>query len=391
MIRNRILYSTLLICTLVLCYIKGNMGTSLLAYTLIFIGIISLIHVLWIYTKFTYTQELDKKFMTKGEKVNFCFSACNESKVFYPHLEVEFYGVDSIFTKYFHKKRLYVPENNKKTFTYEIECKYRGYYEIGIHKVYIIDFLGLYRLPYKVLEPKVVTVYPKISHLNNFPVYPNEIEESEYIANNRRGIGNLTSDVREYIYGDTMHKVHWKLSAKKGELMVKNEDSTMQALVNIVLDLKQHDNLEIESRTILEDKLVECAVAVLYYCLNKNIPVVFSYFKDSLITHRGRDLAHFNSLYEILFKIKFTQHIDFHKVIEMIPTVEQTTHYWVGITSGLTYDFYEQIDQIVANGSSAIVINVGKEEGIIAKALVELGVVYFEVDIEDDLSEVLRG
>ena len=75
----------------------------------------------------------------------------------------------------------------------------------------------------------------------------------------------------------------------------------------------------------------------------------------------------------------------------MIPTVEQTTHYWVGITSELTYDLYEQIDQIVANGSSAIVINVGKEEGIIAKALVELGVVYFEVDIEDDLSEVLRG
>lgn len=391
MIRNRILYCGLLICTLVLCYVKGSMGTSLLAYSLIFLGISSLIHVLWIYNKFTYTQELDKKFMTKGEKVNFHFSACNESSLFYPHLEVEFYGVDSIFTKYFHKKRLYVPENSKKTFTYEIECKYRGYYEIGIHKVYIIDFLGLYRLPYKVLEPKVVTVYPKITPLINFPIYPNEIEESEYIANHRRGIGNLTSDVREYMYGDTMHKVHWKLSAKRGELMVKNEDSTTQAIVNIVLDLKQHDHLDIESRTILEDKLVECVVAILYYCLEKSIPVVFSYFKDSLITHRGRDLAHFHSLYEMLFKIKFTQQIDFHKVIEMLPTVQETAHYWIGITSGLTYNLYEQIEQIVVSGSSAILINVGRGEEIIVKALKKLGVVYFEVGVEDDLSEVLRG
>ena len=391
MIRNRILYGALLITALVVCYVKGSVGASLFAYTLIFLGIISLIHILLIYEKFTYTQELDKKFMTKGDKVTFSFSAYNEGPFFYPHLEVDFYGIDSILTKYFHKKRLYVSENSKKTFTYEIQCKYRGYYEIGIQKVYIIDFLGLYRLPYKVLAPKVVTVYPKISLLDSFPIYPNALEESETIANNRRGIGNLTSDVRQYVYGDNMRKMHWKLSAKKGELMVKNEDSTAQAIVNIVLDLKKHEELEIEPRTMLEDKLVECVVAVLYYCLKQSIPVVFSYFEDQLVIHRGRNLVDFNQFYEVLFKIKFKEAIDFHKVLEMVPTIEQTTHYWIGVTSGLTYNLYEQMDRIIASGSVAILINVGEEEEIISKALSERGVIYFPVDVEDNLSEVLRG
>ena len=93
----------------------------------------------------------------------------------------------------------------------------------------------------------------------------------------------------------------------------------------------------------------------------------------------------------MLFKIKFKEAIDFHKVLEMVPTIEQTTHYWIGVTRGLTYNLYEQMDRIIASWSDAILINLGEEEEIISKALSERGVIYFPVDVEDNLSEVLRG
>ena len=45
---------------------------------------------------------------------------------------------------------------------FELQCNYRGNYEIGVNSIDIEDFFGLVRLRYNVGEPKYVTVYPKI-------------------------------------------------------------------------------------------------------------------------------------------------------------------------------------------------------------------------------------
>lgn len=400
MIKNRILYGILLILTLVFCYFKGGIGSSLLAYPLIFLTIICLIHVLYIYSKFTYTQEIDKKFMTKGERIQFNFSTSNETSLFYPNLEVEFYGIDSILIKYFETKKMCVPAKSKKTFRYEIECKYRGCYEIGIHKVYITDFLGIFRMPYKVMEPKEVTVYPKIVVLEKLPIYPNAEEESEMIINGIKSGGGLISDVREYAYGDSMHKVHWKLSAKEQKLMVKSEDATAIAKVYVVLDLVPQGYLEIEAQTILEDKLVECAVAVLYYCLNKEIPTTFCYFQKELRIYEGKDLAYFYELYELLFKMKFQSQVPIDKVFEMIPELEVCRSYWIGITSNLNYELYDQVNRCISEDKQVILIFVNPEQvggivndekNVISEALIRLGAIYYEINIDDELNQVLNS
>ncbi|MEF9959250.1 MAG: DUF58 domain-containing protein [Niameybacter sp.] len=400
MIKSRVIYVGVLGLSLGICYVKPSTAASLVAYTLIFLMLLSIVHVWWIYSKFTYTQSLDKKFLTKGDKVRFEFSTWNETPFFYPNLEVEFYGMHSVFMKDFKTKKIYVPARSQKTFAYEIECKYRGYYEIGIHKVNILDFLGLIRLSYKVMEPKVVTVYPRVVVLERFPVYPNRIEESEAIANGRWGMGNLTSDVREYVYGDSMRKVHWKLSAKQQSIMVKNEDSTMQAKVYVLLDLMQRGSLDIENRTVLEDQMIECVIAVLYYCLGHDIPTSFGYFQEQMRLYAAHNRSHFEELYEKLFKIKFEKSIPFSEVVGRLPTMEDGKGYCVGITSELDFSLYDQINKLVEVGNHVIIILVSLEEEetkvletreIIRRALIKLGVVYYAIGVGEELSQILNS
>jgi len=44
--------------------------------------------------------------------------------------------------------------------------------------------------------------------------------------------------VREYRYGDSLHRVHWKATARRGELMVRREEQHRQSRATILLDVR---------------------------------------------------------------------------------------------------------------------------------------------------------
>ncbi len=267
---------------LVFIYFYGGEIPYTIFYVIVLLPVVSLLYTLLVFVRFKYGQDTDKKFVTKGDKVNFIFSIHNEDFFLFPYVKVSFYGAKTVFANQFQVKNFSLAPFHGRTFSFELLCNYRGNYEIGIDSVEIEDFLGLFKFRYSVFDPKFVTVYPRIVYLDRFLLKTDFQSESHSVLNSRQEDMSTVADVRNYAFGDSLKRIHWKLTAKSGSIMVKKFQSTSETSVVMVLDLKKN-NYNNGENVMIEDKVIESVVSVLHYCLYNWIPVNLVYYSDGLV------------------------------------------------------------------------------------------------------------
>lgn len=122
-------------------------------------------------------------------------------------------------------------------FTYSLDGRKRGYYEVGPTRMYSGDLLGLVESSQRVKPADHVTVYPKIIPLrrvdlpSNAPLGTLRHRQPLY-ADPTRVAGK-----REYQSGDSLRRVDWKATAASGALQVKLFDPAISLETAILLDL----------------------------------------------------------------------------------------------------------------------------------------------------------
>ena len=164
-------------------------------------------------------------------------------------------------------------------FDYDIHAKYRCVSEVGIESFEMYDFLKIFKLRKKNEENPILIVCPDIVPFSDelFSISPSQ----EAGTSRRASFEDYSSitDVRKYEYSDSMKRVHWKLSAKKNELMVKNYDHTNTMVTAIIVDNRTTSDT-IKTPEILEDKLIETAVSICKFNLDDNYPVILDFIDD---------------------------------------------------------------------------------------------------------------
>jgi len=120
--------------------------------------------------------------------------------------------------------------------------KRRGYYPIGPLKLISGDLLGLYSRSRFSGSTEHLIVYPRI-----FPVDTSLIP-SLYPMGEARASRRIFRDpthaigVREYLRGDDLKSIHWKATARRGDLQVKVIDATTAFNVAMVLAVESFQN-----------------------------------------------------------------------------------------------------------------------------------------------------
>jgi uncharacterized protein (DUF58 family) len=123
-----------------------------------------------------------------------------------------------------------------KVFTYRVQFLMRGYYQLGPLLVETGDVFGLHRRFRVMTEPSFAQVPPKIVALEG------------YNLSSRRPIGEIrlahrlfedptrVAGVRPYQKGDPLNRIHWRATARTGELQSRAYESSCVAGATFVLD-----------------------------------------------------------------------------------------------------------------------------------------------------------
>lgn len=148
------------------------------------------------------------------------------------------------------------------SFRFELSSRYdrRGVYKIGADAVYIYDMMHLVRIKKKINGVSYVTVLPRMLE-SPASAYDGGSGEELSLNSQDKNASYDYGDVREYRIGDSMKRIHWKLSSKSEELQVKRYSDTSEQTVCVICDrgvfkniygTSMRDSLELEDLCIEE-------------------------------------------------------------------------------------------------------------------------------------------
>jgi uncharacterized protein (DUF58 family) len=131
-----------------------------------------------------------------------------------------------------------IPGRNGQRVTYSMVCRTRGRFSIGPLRMDLSDPFALTKVRLEFAERDDLIVYPEVEDLDTTP-------SSQYGS----GAGDSASrqlfrtaeefyTMREYVLGDDLRRIHWPSVARRGKLMIRQDESARRSLATVVLDTR---------------------------------------------------------------------------------------------------------------------------------------------------------
>jgi uncharacterized protein (DUF58 family) len=119
---------------------------------------------------------------------------------------------------------------------YVLEGLPRGRYVFEETRLELEDAFGLERVEAALPAPGALLVYPRLVHLDRLFSEAGAAAPEGRRLLLRRPSGFDLHSVREYEQGESLRKVHWRSTAKRGQLMVKELEDAPRDEVAVLLD-----------------------------------------------------------------------------------------------------------------------------------------------------------
>lgn len=142
----------------------------------------------------------------------------------------------------YHKSLFTLLPFSKITRTHQVKCLKRGYYKVSSLAVSVHDLFGLVSVSEnEVIVRADIIVYPKLLDPELFSLPCHSLMGNLIV---RRWISEdpfLLSGIREYEPGDPMKIVHWKATAKTGELKVNQYEYSSNTRLLLILNVESSE------------------------------------------------------------------------------------------------------------------------------------------------------
>jgi uncharacterized protein (DUF58 family) len=226
------------------------------------------------------TEALDAQ-CQRTETVDAAVKIVNESFLTCPMIRAELFvsgffdGEDAVFPRTFA-----LTGKSKAKFPLQAVMEHIGVYTVGVRDLKIYDFMGLFSITAKGGKAFQVTVLPNTIRTDEVLLDERRLTESQNIQKTSVSDGFDYTGVREYALGDSMKRIHWKLSAHSSSYMTRITESSKRSdlvvIMDFVADRKDRANLP-----GLYDCIVETALSLMEQAAAKDI--------ESSLLFVGRD------------------------------------------------------------------------------------------------------
>ncbi len=125
------------------------------------------------------------------------------------------------------------------TFSYILQVRMRGRYELGPTEVILRDRLGLHYYKRTLRAPTEILVYPTYKDVRRLEALGKQRQLGLMFGAHRTktvGMGTDFTGFREYVPGDAFRLIDWKASARRGDLVVKQYEMEKNIQIICMVD-----------------------------------------------------------------------------------------------------------------------------------------------------------
>lgn len=304
--RNFFIYLGMLVASAVMARMRPGFVSTMIFYMMLCLPIAEMAMIALTYFSFKISHAINKRTIVKGEKITYELAIVNPSFVLFSPLKVYYTGSDVIFKQsdLNQGNTLLLYPYTREQFEKHIQCDYRGSYYVGVERVEIQGFFRMFCFDYKGLETLKIMVYPNIHKLMPVKFHHALSESSESIVSFDKVDKSVFSELRSYQPGDPLNKIHWKLSARSETLITKEYEGNVNNKTQIFMNT-EISHFDYEQNVVIEDYLVEGAVALTKFLLKNNTPTELFWFEHKGYHVSGEHVKDFKDFYEALASINF--------------------------------------------------------------------------------------
>ena len=276
---GRLLYLLFLAGATALVSLRGGNISYLLFYFALALPILAFLYSLYVFYRFKIVQEVSRV-VVKAQEVPYRLLLANEDILPFTHIRLHFFD-SMVSMKPSDPGVISLAPHEEIRVDTQMYCKYRGTYPVGVKSVEVTDFLGLFTIPYPLMSQIRLTARPRIIPMEQLRVVLQEQDPKNTLFPVSRLQELPDFELRSYLPGDPIKYIHWKNSARAGELLVRKQMPEELFETIIFMDLSPIEDEE-EKRLQKEDNIIETALSFVHDYYLKNIPVRIFFMEDTL-------------------------------------------------------------------------------------------------------------
>ena len=187
-----------------------------------------------------------------------------------------------------------------RAYVLQFHVNRRGTYHLGEGILTVTDPLRLFRTSKRLIADEELTVFPTVLPLEKLRISLTSPLDGQRVKFAPNYDVSQLAGVRPY-QSDPMNRIHWKMSAHRGELMVKefapSASKTVVVLLNLTLRREPSFTLE-----TFEDYMTMVGASVLQYSYDHRLPFGLTVLGEETLSSKGfsKDATHLFSCYRLL-------------------------------------------------------------------------------------------
>jgi len=275
----------LILVLVVLSAVLGHSGLLLIA-----VAVMTVAPLAWLWNRFVlrrveYTRTFENERAFAGERVGVTVAVTNRKPLPVPWLRIDDAFPDDLPVIGRELKPSSIPKRaylshavtlgpyERVRWRYEIDCVKRGFYFFGPVELHSGDIFGFFSQQQRLDAPGRLIVYPQVRPLPELG-FPGKNPFGEQKATLRifedpsRTIG-----VREYHPEDSMRRVHWKATARHGELQVRVYEPTVTQVLAVFLNVATFPQPWLGVIPERQEHAISVAASIAYHATERRFAV----------------------------------------------------------------------------------------------------------------------